>query len=84
MYLKKETKLIPCRKLKKKVARKNNVFLWNSNFYSLGTKYNSVTYLFKRYNINLNIKITSDLLKEELGFIFSLNNLIILFYKKMY
>ena len=84
MYLKKEIKLIICRKLKKKTSKKNNVFSWNSNFYLLGTKYNSVTYLFKRYNMDLNTKITSNLFKEELGFIFSLNNLIILFYKKMY
>ena len=81
---KKEIKSTICRKLKKNSIKKTNIFLLNSNFYSLSVKYNYVMYFLKCYNIKLNVKLISSLFREELGFIFSFNNFIIFFFKKIY
>ena len=84
MCLKKETNLTTSRKLKKKIIRKTNVLLLNNNFYSTGVKYNYVIYFLKYHDIKLNTRILSNLIKEELGFIFSLNNFVQFSRKKIY
>ena len=72
--LKKETKLTVSRKLKKLKAKKENIFLSNANFYLSSIKYNSTVFFFKSHNLKLSTKLFSNLFKEELGFIFSLNS----------
>ena len=72
--IKKETKLTISRKLKKRKLKKINIFLSNTNFYLLSTKYNYTIFFFKYHNIKLNTKLLSNLFKEELGFIFSFTN----------
>nr|YP_009502220.1 ribosomal protein L20 [Porolithon onkodes]ASB29822.1 ribosomal protein L20 [Porolithon onkodes] len=84
MYLRKETKLAISRKKKKLQVKKASIFLLNSNSYLLSVKYSYVTYFFKCYNMKISTKLISNLLKEELGFVFSLNNFITFFCKKTY
>ena len=72
--LKKETKLTISRRLKKIKTKKENIFLSNANFYLSSIKYNHIVFFFKYHNVKLSTKLFSNLFKEELGFISSLNS----------
>jgi len=71
--IKKETKFTLSRKIKKNQLKRFYLFTFNSNFYLTSFKYNLLKHFFKKQSINLNRKIVHKLLKEELGFMFSLN-----------
>ena len=62
------------RKNKKRKLKRFYLFTLNSTFYSTSFKYKFLKYFLVRQSINLNRKEIHSLLKEELGFVFSLNN----------
>ena len=65
--IKKEIKATISRKKKK-------VFVTNANFYALNKQYNFLIFFFNHYNMKLNTKLMINLIREELGFLYSFNN----------
>ncbi len=87
MILKKRKKEITStisRKLKKRNKKLFFIFTLNSSFYSKSLKYSLLKYFVMKYNMNLNRKIINELYKEEIGFVFGLNNWFYYYYKKLY
>ena len=82
--IKKETKLTRSRKLKKKHFKKLNVYNINSTCYYFSFTYNKLKYFLHKNLISLNNKVIHLLLKEEIGFFFSLTTWITFFNKKVY
>jgi len=77
MYLqkiKKEAKETISHKKKKNQLKLLSLYIINSNVYSLSFKYNLIKYFIMKQCISLDCKILNKIIKEELGFLFSLNN----------
>lgn len=63
------------KEIKKTISRKKKkVFLVNANLSALNKQYNFLIFFFKHYNLKLNNKLITNLIKEELGFFYSLKN----------
>ena len=70
MYLKTIKK-----EIKASISRKKRkVFIINASLYVLSKHYNFLVFFLKHYNIKLNNKLMTNLIKEELGFYYSFNN----------